>query len=247
VRRQVLVSGIILTALSGCASEPSAAPARVPGSNERDMNMGIAVSKPLPDSSQDAVPAPPFNDQALVAQDAPEMPRFIQAYNRVGHPRMLVWVTNAAGLSYDEAAARGIDYAAMQSILTDWLSSGGRVAIVSPEAARQAMSPQQTQSLNEGQAANNKELADRIHADVLVLLRAEPTRQSGNGPAVRLVADASNLAGGESIGRAVVDVPSPLDKPQINTYTRFLARKLMADMTNAWTTFGTGDTQPANR
>jgi len=133
----------------------------------------------------------------------------------------------------------------MQTILTDWFSSGGRVAVISAQAARQSLTPQQTQNLDAGQNVNGKDVNDRIHADVLVLVRAEPTRQSGNGPAVRLVADASNLAGGESIGRAVVDVPPPLDKPQLNTYTRFLARKLMKDMTGSWTSFGAGG-QPGN-
>jgi hypothetical protein len=249
--RDVLISGILLAAVAGCASDtvPAPAPARVPGQSERRMTDGIAISKPLPDPSREEIPGTPFNDAPLVSQEAPETPKFVDAYNKVGHPRVLVWVMHGAGVNYDEAAATAIDYSAMQNILADWLSAGGRVAMISPEAARQAMTPQQQQTLNDGQAANGKELADRIHADVLVLLRAQPTRQSGNGPAVRLVADASNLAGGESIGRAVVDVPPPLDKPQINTYTRFLARKLMLDMTNAWSAFGTGpgagETQPA--
>jgi hypothetical protein len=126
----------------------------------------------------------------------------------------------------------------MQTILTDWLACGGRVAVVSPEAARQALNPQQAHNLDSGQGVNGKEFSDRIRADVLVSVRAEVTRQSGNGPAIRFIAEASNLAGGESLGRAVVDVPPPLDKPQINTYTRFVARKLMQDMTSAWTAFG---------
>jgi hypothetical protein len=55
---------------------------------------------------------------------------------------------------------------------------------------------------------------------------------------VRLVANASNLKGGESLARAVVDVPPPLEKTKLNNYTRFVARKLMRDMTAAWTQFG---------
>jgi len=241
--RHLIACGILISALAGCSSEPSVDPARVPGPNERNMASGIAVSKPLPEGSEE-VGAPPFNDPALVSQEAPETPRFLDAYGKVGRPRMFVWVTSASALTYDEAAARGIDYSAMQTILTDWLSCGGRVAMLSPEAVRQSMTPLQQQLLTSGQSASNKELGEHIHADVLILLRAEPTRQAANSPTVRLVADASNLAGGESLGRAVVDVPAPLDKPQINTYTRYLARKLMADMTNAWSTVGSADTHP---
>ena len=244
--RNALISGLLVSAITGCARDTAPAPAaaRVPGPSERQMTEGIAISKPLPDSSRDEIPAPPFNDAPLVSQEAPETPKFVDAYNRVGHPRMLVWVMHGAGANYDEVAARSIDYAAMQNLLSDWLSAGGRVAIISSDLAEQGMTPQQTQALNDGHAANSKELSDRVHADILVVVRAQPTRQ-GNGPAVRLVADASNLAGGESLGRAVVDVPPPLDKPQINTYTRFLARKLMLDMTTAWSSFGAKDDQSA--
>src|SRR6185312_3128920 len=115
------------------------------------------------------------------------------------------------------------------------------VAVISQTAARQTLGAAQTQELDAGRVGNGKEINDRIHADILVMVRAQPTRQSGGGPAVRLVADVSNVLGGESIARAVVDVPPPLDKPQLNTYTRFLARKLMKDMTSSWTAFGNNE------
>jgi len=51
---------------------------------------------------------------------------------------------------------------------------------------------------------------------------------------MRLLAEALNTRGGQLIGRAVVDVPSPLKKTTINKYTRFVARKLMDDMTATW-------------
>ena len=45
-----------------------------------------------------------------------------------------------------------------------------------------------------------------------------------------MVAEALNVGDGRSLGRAVVDVPAPLDKPKINRYTHFMARKLMDGM-----------------
>jgi len=244
VTRMLCLLGLGL--LAGCQSDyaPPPAPARVPGQYERRMTTDWQA-KPLPGPSRDDLPPPPFADEPLVSQEAPETPRFVGAYQKVGQPRILVWVMHAAGEGfYDEAAARSIDYDAIETILTDWLSAGGKVAVIAPEAARQALSPQQAQDLNTGHAVNGQEIADRLRADVLVLIKAQPTRQSGQGPAVRLVADASNLKGGESIGRAVVDVPPPLDKPQINTYTRFLARKLMSDMTGSWISFGAPEAPP---
>ncbi|MGH3422115.1 MAG: hypothetical protein ACRDOD_21280, partial [Streptosporangiaceae bacterium] len=243
VRRILNGVGIGLVALvvqSGCQSDrvPPPAPARVPGPGERRMSDAGETAKPLP-AVRDDVPPPPFNDVPLVSQEAPEVPRYVEAYDKVGHPRIVVWVAHPpAGQAYDEVAARAIDYAALETILTDWLSAGGRVAVIAPEAARQALNPQQAQDLDTGHPAPSQQIGDRLKADVLVLVQAEPTRQNDNGPALRLVADASNLRGGESIGRAVVDVPPPLDKPQINKYTRFVARKLMADMSNSWTSFG---------
>ncbi len=236
------LSLIAVLGASGCGHDntPAPPPARVPGQNELRVSDEARYNKPLPDQKRNELPPPPFDDVAIVSQEAPETAKFVKAYGSVGSPRILVWVMHEAGTAYDEAAARSIDYAAMQTILTDWFSSNGAVAVISSQAARQSLGAAQAQNLDAGQIGNGKEINDRIHADVLVMVRAQPTRQGGGGPAVRLVAEASNLLGGESIGRAVVDVPPPLDKPQLNTYTRFLARKLMKDMTGSWTTFGSG-------
>jgi hypothetical protein len=243
VPRVFQIGLLALAVLTGCGHDttPAPPPARVPGQNELRASDDARYAKPLPDHARSEVPPPPFDDVALVSQEAPETARFVQAYGHVGRPRILVWVMHEAGTAYDEAAARSVDYAAMQTILTDWFCSGGAVAVISAPAARQSLGGQQAQNLDAGQIVNGKEINDRIHADVLVMVRAQTTRQSGGGPAVRLVADASNLLGGESIGRAVVDVPPPLEKPQLNTYTRFLARKLMKDMTGSWMSFGGGE------
>src|SRR5206468_12416050 len=78
------------------------------------------------------------------------------------------------------------------------------------------------------------EIAQQLDADVLVQVQAHPTQQNREGLMVRMIAEAFNTHGGQSIGRAFVDVPLPLEKPSINRFTRFLARKLMDDMTGAW-------------
>jgi len=241
VRSALKIGFVVLAGLAGCGSPdttPAPPPARVPGRDEVRASEDARFAKPLPEQNRNELPPPPFDDAPLVSQQAPETARFVEAYHKVGSPRLLVWVGHEGNGGYDEAGARGIDYAAMQTILTDWFSSGGAVAVISTQAARQALSGQLAQNLDAGQNVNGKEVADKTRADVLIAVRAEPTRQGAGGPEVRLVAEASNLAGGESIGRAVVDVPPPLDKPELNTYTRYLARKLMKDMTGSWTAFG---------
>jgi hypothetical protein len=48
------------------------------------------------------------------------------------------------------------------------------------------------------------------------------------------MAEAMNTRGGQSLGRAVADVPPPLEGPAINSVTRYLSRKLMDEMMATW-------------
>jgi hypothetical protein len=218
----------------------------------------------------------------LVAQDTPEQRAFVEAYDHVGRPRIVVFVNRTLEgnlLPSNEAAAAGganggasgqnrnevtiesrdrretvgrggeaylqpgqynandarqIDYEAIETVLTDWLAAGGKVSIVSPVAARQRMSPDQQRDVETGQARAMSTLARTLDADVLVQVSARPTHQTQRGLEVRMVAEAINVQGGQSIGRAVVDMPPPLDKPRINKFTRFLARVLMDRMSGTW-------------
>ena len=148
---------------------------------------------------------------------------------------------------YDEIQAKAIDYEAMEAILTDWLAANGQVTIISPTMARQRLSDEQVKELQEGRPQMLSELAEQLNADVLVQAQVRPTRQTREGLEVRVIVEAVNTRGGQSVGRAVVDVPPPLEKRQMNRYTRFLARKLMDDMTGAWSNLPPEprDAQPA--
>lgn len=229
------------------------------------------------------LPAPgSFDDQPLVRDRPPEQRAFVEAYNRVGRPRIAVYVnrrldgtlvlpqdgedgTPAArttlpaervavvgpggdprsGVSasvtpgqYDEAFARSLDYQAVEAVLTDWLAAGGQTEVISPTLARARLTAEQVQALERGERFVLADVTQRLDADVLVQVQMRPTRQTTKGLEMRIVAEAINARGGRSVGRAVVDVPPPLEKTQINEYTRFLARKLMDDMTGAWNTAG---------
>ncbi len=139
---------------------------------------------------------------------------------------------------YDEAAAKSLDYEAVENVLTDWLSAGGKVAIVSPTMARQRLTEEQLKDLKSDRPRMLGEVARQLDADILIQVQVHPTQQTQDGLEFRLVAEAINVRGGESIARALVDVPPPLDKPKINKYTRFLARKLMDGMVGSWESFG---------
>ena len=236
--------GLLVAGVAGC-NDRLPPPERVDSTRERAFNTD-GFTKPLPpQSAEDRTPPPPFSDPPLVSQRTPEEAAFVNAYNAVGRPRILVFVNRTpqvqgnAPVNYDEVAARSLDYAAMENVLTDWLSANGRVAVISPSVGRQLLNDQQTRQLQAGQNNAGRDVANQVDAHILVQVQAQPTQQTPNGQQVRVVAEAIDLNhGGASLARAFVDVPPPLDKPKINEYTRFLARKLMSGMTDAWQTFG---------
>jgi hypothetical protein len=135
---------------------------------------------------------------------------------------------------YDDVQAKSLDYQAIENIMTDWIASQGQVTVISPSLARQRLSDEQVKELQSGRPQVLSEIAQQLGADVLIQVQAHPTRQTEQGLEVRLVAEAVNTRGGQSLARATVDMEPPLTKSQINRYTRFLARKLMADMTATW-------------
>ena len=237
--------GLATTVTIGCADHPSVTPVeRYPVPSARNPDAPRLESdrpKPLPDQSQywlsEGPPPPPFDDVPLVTQRTPEQGRFEQAYRGVGKPRITLFVNRTLEgeiVSANEEEARAIDYEAMENILTDFLACQGSVEIMSPTMARQKLNDEQLKNLQSGAPRVLREIAQQLDADILVQVSARPTRQSQNGPGVRLVGEALNVKGGQQIGRAVVDIPPPLEKTTLNKYTRFVARKLMTDMTQAW-------------
>jgi hypothetical protein len=207
------------------------------------------TAKPLPASDEQDAYQPPFQDQPLVTQAPPEQPAFVQAYQNVGRPRIALFVNRTfageaqvppttppeegrlqAGASAIELSPPArIDYDAIETIMTDWFSGGGKVTLVSAK-----LSEAQVRAAMQGAYNQLKELSDKQNVDVLIFVRASETKQTPQGVALRLVAESVNTVGGESIGRAVVDTPPFLEKQVINEYTRYTARKLMKDMTDTW-------------
>ncbi len=299
----LLALGLLVA--SGCHDNtPPPERAAVPAAGDPLATMRPEPMRPLPDQARDdlsRVPLP-FDDVPLVNQRPPEERSFVEAYQRVGRPKIAVFVnrtlegnilpvnpprplasveytrgsnapvdierktsgqTDSRWSSshsessdrfsttgpaeyretlevylqpgeYDDAWAKSLDYQAMENILTDWLSASGQVTVMSPLLVRQRLTDQQVAELQSGRPQVMSQLAQQLDADVLVQVQAHPTRQTREGLTVRLVAEAINIRGGQSIGRAVVDVPPPLEKVQLNKYTRFVARKLMDGMIGAW-------------
>ena len=221
-----------------------------------------APAKPLPPQDGPGLP-PAYADPALVRQQPAEEPRYVQAYDAIGRPKLVVFVnrtvagelvpvnpnvTVRSGLApyddrtatylhagqYDEAQARSIDYELIENLLTEDLSADGKVTLVSPMAARQRLSDEQVREVQAGRPQMLGELATQLNADVLVQVTAHPSQQTDQGLGVRLVAQALNTHGGQAIAFASVDLPPPLTKATLNEYVRFVSRKLMDGMSGSW-------------
>lgn len=140
---------------------------------------------------------------------------------------------------YDEAGAKSIDYAAIELRLTDWLASDGQVTVISPATVRERLTDEQVAELQRGRPRVMADVRKNLNAQILVQVQAHPTRQTPQGLEIRLIAEAIEIdprSDGASIGRASVLIPPPLTSETINQYTRFVARKLMSDMTMTWST-----------
>lgn len=245
---QAIFAGIMGLGIVGCIDNsppPPRVPVPAPGYSAPITRRDDAY-KPLP---ADAPPVDqlPFNDVPIISQQPPEMPAFVDAYRKVGSPRIVVFVNRSLDPNpgqdisgylrpgeYDEANAREIDYEAMETILTDWISCGGQVTIVSPLMARQRLTEEQYRQLQEGRPQVQSQIVEQLGADIFINMRIRPTKQTVQGLELRLLGEALNVRGGESLARAVVDVPPPLTKPVINDYTRFVARKIMDGMLGSW-------------
>jgi hypothetical protein len=245
VSKKLLLSllAMSLLAASGCDNTPPPGRAFAPPPGSIGL-VAVEPIKPLPPEALAQLQGGsvlPYEDEPLVVQEAPEEPRFLGAYYAVGRPRLAIFLNrtltgDAAGEGEAEISTRRIDYDAVETILTDWLSCQGKVSIMSPMLVRSRLTPQQVSELSANQPAVPRQIAQQLDADVLIYVRALATKQSTDVVKLRIVAEALNIRDGLSIGRGVVDVPPPLEKQAINRYTRFLARKLMDNMTGTWLT-----------
>lgn len=202
------------------------------------------INKPLPPVEGDvgSIPAPGFGDPAVVEQKLPEEAWFVSAYDAVGRPRIALYVNRnprdngqpQAG-QYDDSVIKELDYSELEETLIDWISCDGKVTVVAPAISGHALSEDQQRQLSSGNASAG-DLARQLQADILIQVQVHPVRRP-EGVRAAVVAQAVNVKGNESIARAEVEIPSPMDNETINAYTRFLARKLMHEMVGTWTHF----------
>jgi len=248
-----LMGTTLIIGAAGCSTYNTRVQ-RVPVAAAGDPNAQFAPErvKPLPEHAHlfdvDPSPAPPFNDPPLVNQKPPEQARFEEGYRAVGRPRMIILVNRTLDGSEADSQAKALDYVAVENLLTDFMSCQGMVEIMSPAVVRQKLTDEQLKELQIVKPRIPRELAQQLDADILIHVSAHPMEQTQqSGLEYRLTGEAVNIKGGQQIARAVVDIAPPFDKSTLNRYTRFVARKLMMDMTQAWSSGEAPQTNPPEK
>jgi hypothetical protein len=134
----------------------------------------------------------------------------------------------------DMFGASADDYEMIESSLVQYFDNSGKVQVKDSDAARAKLNREQILRVENGDPTAAQLLGTELQADVLIRVTAKPTVQSGNGGAIRLIAKAVTTTDARNLGSAMVDMPLPMSKPNINVYTRYLAGKLMGQMALKW-------------
>lgn len=251
MRPTAMLSLAIGLALAGCRNTP---PPRVPVPSESGGNPNITYRhdpvKPLP-QQQDQSPAPPpqFTPPSPPKTPPPEPPQapppqppavpqsYLDAYDRVGRPRLLVLVDRP-----DQPARSLIpgDYELLERVVHESLAAGGQVALVPASMAYERISPQQLRDLQAGQLSALAQIGSMLRADVLVEIKsvAAPNDQT------QLTATARNTRDGQQIATAASAIPTASPRRQIDFAGRLLGERMVDSLADAWDRLAR---QPATR
>jgi hypothetical protein len=191
--------------------------------------------KPLPPSATQAVddpnaPPPPQSRAPQQPLQAPAVSQaYIESYDRVGRPRLLVLVDRAA--QTPRAIVPG-DYDTLERVIRDALAAQGHVAVVPADATRQ-INDEQRKAL----AANDtKALADvgqQFRADVIVQVKV-PSTAAAEREETQITATARNARDAAQIATAAAAIPPPPQRRQIDFAGRLLAERLIDELAGAW-------------
>jgi len=147
------------------------------------------------------------------------------------HESTSVWLHPG---EFDENQLGPLDYIQIENLTTDWFRAGGRVTVLAPGWIRGQITATQAADLQQGRISALQPL-QTAGADILVQVQSHAARREGQ-LVLLVVAEAINVKGGESLGHVSLELPTPLDRYEINNATRYMVRKLMQDMVGSWTT-----------
>jgi hypothetical protein len=201
------------------AAPNSAPPAATPGAS-------------APAQAQPAPPAPP-----PVSQD------YLDAYDRVGRPRLMIVVQPA---DTAHALVPG-DYDAIAHALLETLSANGQVAVVPNQAVAQELKPPQMKAIVDGDKAALAQAGQLLRADVVIAVGVEAPAPGEMKGQVKISAVARNSGDGQTLATVTSTLPSPPQRRQIDFAGRLLGQQMIDELAGAWDRLSAaGATQPSS-
>ena len=235
----VLAIGLLGAYLAGCRTPP---PPRVPVPSETDGSPYGTYQhdevKPLPpsatqqlkeQSSQSQVSEPVVGIPPAPSGPPPISQRYIEAYDGVGRPRMMVLIDRPAEMPRSLVAG---DYDLLERVVRETLAARGQVMVVAPQTVRENIDAQQTTDINAGRADALADAGAKLRADVAVQVRLAPP--SGAAGDTQITATARNTRDSQQIATAATALRPNPQRRDLDFAGRLLAERLVDELATAW-------------
>lgn len=239
--------------LMGCKNTP---PPRVPVPSESGGNPYTTYqhdsSKPLPPRAAEIESAANAEQQSPQSQTPVQSPpptpppqppvvpqAYLDAYDRVGRPRLLVLVDPAE--TPEKSLVPG-DYELLEKVVRETIAAGGQIAVVPASAVRERATPQQLRDIAAGKATALTDVGNALHADVIV-----EVKPSTSDDKTQLTATARNIRDGQPIATVTSAVQSASPRRQIDFAGRLLGERMVDALADSWDRLArqSGTSQPA--
>lgn len=132
----------------------------------------------------------------------------------------------------DEKDTRAIDYEMMVTALVDFLECDGEVNIIDTDMVESVVDRETALRADRNDRQALALVKTKLNADVLIIETVQTSSQAGIS--TRMVCKAVRTDDARVIGRAYVDLRQALTKRNLRTFSRYLAFRLMEDMTKRW-------------
>ena len=234
---RLLAIGLLSAYLTGCRTPP---PPRVPVPSETDGSPYGTYQhdevKPLPPSATQQLKeqSSQMSEPVVAIPPAPSGPppisqRYIDAYDRVGRPRLLVLMDRPGEMPRSLVAG---DYDLLERVVRETLAARGQVMVVAPQTVRENIDAQQATDINAGRADALADAGAKLRADVAVQVRlASPSGAAGD---TQITATARNTRDSQQIATAATALRPNPQRRDLDFAGRLLAERLVDELATAW-------------
>jgi hypothetical protein len=233
-----------LASLTSCRTPP---PPRIQVPSETDGNPYTTYKhdevKPLPPSATQSLDdasavgpssaAPRASDPVVAPPPGPPpvSQSYIEAYDRVGRPRLLVLVERPSSAS-PRAIVPG-DYELVERVVGETLAARGQVMVVPSSIVAEKIDAQQFADIHAGRADALADAGGKLRADVLVQVKLVPPG-TGGASDTQLTATARNTRDSQQIATASAALGNPPQRRQLDFAARLLSERLADELAGAW-------------